>query len=376
LFFPTSCLRLAFAAITGLGLGLGAAASPIRLGQSAPLSGRSAQLGQEYRAGALAYFSQVNQRGGINGKTIALITLDDRYEPKLTLRNTRTLLERDKVLALFGYVGTPTVQAVLPLVDAQRIPLIAPLSGAELLRTPLRPTVFNLRTSYRSELRESIKALVRAGLRRIGVIYQRDAFGLDGLRATKAALKGYNLAAVAEVSVNRNSLNNEAAAREMVAASPNGLVLVTTYGTAADLILRLRKLGNHAPVMSVSFVGTQALQNALSPHLAHGIGISQVVPFPWDGRLPVVREYQQAMRRQSQKPRYGFTSLEGFLAAKLTVEALRKAGPDPSRERLVAALDSLRSIDLGGYRVSFSPQDHEGSDFVELTYLGTQRWEP
>ena len=376
MFFPTSCLRLAFAAITGLGLGLGAAASPIRLGQSAPLSGRSAQLGQEYRAGALAYFSQVNQRGGINGKTIALITLDDRYEPKLTLRNTRTLLERDKVLALFGYVGTPTVQAVLPLVDAQRIPLIAPLSGAELLRTPLRPTVFNLRTSYRSELRESIKALVRAGLRRIGVIYQRDAFGLDGLRATKAALKGYNLAAVAEVSVNRNSLNNEAAAREMVAASPNGLVLVTTYGTAADLILRLRKLGNHAPEMSVSFVGTQALQNALSPHLANGIGISQVVPFPWDGRLPVVREYQQAMRRQSQKPRYGFTSLEGFLAAKLTVEALRKAGPDPSRERLVAALDSLRSIDLGGYRVSFSPQDHEGSDFVELTYLGTQRWEP
>ena len=374
--FPTSCLRLALAAITGLALGLGAAASPIRLGQSAPLSGRSGQLGQEYRAGALAYFAQVNQRGGINGKTIALITLDDRYEPKLTLRNTWTLLERDKVLALFGYVGTPTVQAVLPLVDAQRIPLIAPLSGAELLRTPLRPTVFNLRTSYRSELRESIKALVRSGVRRIGVIYQRDAFGLDGLRASKAALRGYNLAAVAEVSVNRNSLNNEAAAREMVAASPNGLVLVTTYGTAADLIRRLRKLGNHAPVMSVSFVGTQALQSALSPHLANGIGISQVVPFPWDGRLPVVREYQQAMRRQSQNPRYGFTSLEGFLAAKLTVEALRKAGPDPTRERLVAALDSLRSIDLGGYRVSFSPQDHEGSDFVEQTYLGTQRWEP
>jgi ABC-type branched-subunit amino acid transport system substrate-binding protein len=181
---------------------------------------------------------------------------------------------------------------------------------------------------------------------------------------------------VATAAVQRNSLRNGAAASSVAMARPNGVVLVTAYGTAADLIRRLHRLGSRAQVMNVSFVGTRALRDALPPTLANGIGVSQVVPFPWDGRLPVVREYQQLMRRQQRQPHFGFSSLEGFLAAKVTVEALRRAGPRPDRPGFVAALESLRSTDLGGFRVSFAPGDHEGSDFVELTFLGSQHWEP
>ncbi len=374
--FLFSPLARTLAAVMGLGLGLNAGAVPIRLGQSAPFSGPSAQLGQEYRDGARAYFSNINRRGGLNGRTIELVSRDDGYEPQRTLNNTRALLSKDKVFALFGYVGTPTVKAVLPLITAQGIPLIAPLSGAQLLRTPQRATVFNLRTSYQRELRESIHYLVRSGRHRIAVAYQEDAFGQDGLRAAEAALRRHGLKPLLTAGVARNSLDTGDAARRLAQAKPNGVVMITAYGTAADLIRRLRQRGNSAQVMNVSFVGTRGLKSALSPADADGIGISQVVPFPWDARIPVVKEYQQLMRRQSAQPRFGYASLEGFLAAKVTVEGLRRAGPNPSRRAFVAALESMRNIDLGGYRVSFSPQDHEGSDFVELTFLGSQDWEP
>jgi ABC-type branched-subunit amino acid transport system substrate-binding protein len=349
---------------------------PIRLGQSAPLSGPSAQLGQEYREGAQAYFAQVNREGGVFGRRIELISRDDRYEPPRTIANTRALLDQDRVFALFGYVGTPTTQAILPLVEARRVPLIAPLSGAQLLRHPPRTMVFNLRPSYQRELDQSISYLVRSGRHRIAVVYQADAYGQDGLVGARRALRRHGLEPVATAAVQRNSLRNGAAASRIAEARPNGVVLVTAYGTAADLIRRLHRLGSRAQVMNVSFVGTRALRDALPPTLANGIGVSQVVPFPWDGRLPVVRDYQRLMRRQQRQPQFGFSSLEGFLAAKVTVEALRRAGPRLDRLGFIAAMESLRSTDLGGFRVSFAPGDHEGSDLVELTFLGSQHWEP
>jgi ABC-type branched-subunit amino acid transport system substrate-binding protein len=159
-------------------------------------------------------------------------------------------------------------------------------------------------------------------------------------------------------------------------ARPNGVVLVTAYGTSADLIRRLHRLGSRAQVMNVSFVGTRALRDALPPTLANGIGVSQVVPFPWNERVPVVREYQHLMRREQAKPHFGFSSLEGFLAAKMTVEGLRRAGPAPTRQRFVRALETMQNVDLGGYRVQLSSKDHNGSTYVDLIFLGSQRWEP
>jgi ABC-type branched-subunit amino acid transport system substrate-binding protein len=331
-----ACLLSPFArtlaAVTGLGLGLNAGAVPIRLGQSAPFSGPSAQLGQEYRDGARAYFSDINRRGGLNGRTIELVSRDDGYEPQRTLNNTRVLLSKDKVFALFGYVGTPTVKAVLPLITAQGIPLIAPLSGAQLLRTPQRATVFNLRTSYQRELSESINYLVRSGRHRIAVAYQQDAFGQDGLRAAEAALRRHGLQALLATGVARNSLDTGDAARRLAQAKPNGVVMITAYGTAADLIRRLRQRGNRAQVMNVSFVGTRGLKSALSAAEADGIGISQVVPFPWDGRIPVVKEYQQLMRKHPTA--LGLREPRGLSGSQGDCRGLAESRPESQSPRL------------------------------------------
>jgi ABC-type branched-subunit amino acid transport system substrate-binding protein len=352
------------------------AGSEVLLGQSAPFSGPSAELGRDYREGAMAWFAEVNRRGGIHGRRLRLLSLDDRYEPLKTLRNTRQLIEDDRVFALFGYVGTPTVKAILPLVDRARIPLVAPLTGARLVREPQRPMVFNLRASYQAEIDRIVNDLVRAGRHRIAVLHQEDAFGEDGLRATTSALARHGLRPVAIAGVRRNSTATDRAARQVQRGQPNAVVIISAYPSSAAFSRSLQSLGSTAQLMNVSFVGTGGLQNALPAGTANGIGVSQVVPFPWDRRVPVVAEYLRLMRQQQRSPRYGFTSLEGFLAARLLTEALQRAGANPTRQGLVSAFESMGQLDLGGFRISLGPRDHQASDFVDLTFLGAQRWAP
>ena len=346
------------------------------LGQSAPFSGPSAQLGREYRNGALAWFAEVNRRGGIHGRRIRLVSLDDRYEPVLTQRNTTAFLDRWKVLALFGYVGTPTVKAVLPELRARGMPLIAPLTGAALLRNPTPANVINLRASYGREIDRIIAALVRSGSHQIAVLHQRDAFGADGLVAARRAMARYGLRPVALASMARNSTDAAGAARTIAEAHPDAVVVITAYPSAAAFSLEMQRRHSKAQLMNVSFAGTRGLQDALVGGKGNGIGIAQVVPFPWNRRIPVVAEYQRLMQRQSGGLGFGFTSLEGFLAAKLMTEALQRAGADPSRQQLLKAFASIGTHDLGGFRVSLGPHDRDASDLVELTYLGSQRWEP
>lgn len=354
----------------------GATGNALLLGQSAPFSGPSAQLGHDYRAGAEAWFAELNRRGGIQGRPVRLVSRDDRYEPALTQRNTALLLEQDRVLALFGYVGTPTTKAILPLVDRERIPLVAPLTGARLLREPVRPTVFNLRASYQAEIDRIVNDLVREARHRIAVLHQDDAFGEDGLAASEAALRRHALRPVAIAKVLRNSTQVGAAVNTILTARPNGVIIISAYGSSAAFSRELLRRGSRAQLMNVSFVGTRGLQESLPGGQASGIGIAQVVPFPWNRRVPVVAEYQRLMRRQSPAAGFGFTSLEGFLAAKLVTEGLRRAGTNPDRDSLVRGLQSIQKLDLGGYVLSLGPGDHQASDSVELTFLGSQRWEP
>ena len=352
------------------------AAGELILGQSAPLSGPSAMLGREYREGAVAWFNAVNQRGGIHGRQLRLISLDDRYEPRLTLQNTKQLIGRDRAFLLFGYVGTPTTKVILPMVQKERIPLVAPLSGARLLREPYRPMVFNLRASYQAEIDRIVNDLVRSGRHRIAVLHQEDAFGEDGLRSTRSSLARHGLKPVAIAGVIRNSTNTRAAAERIHQANPNGVVIISAYVSSAAFSRDLQAMGNKAQLMNVSFVGTSGLEDALAGGRASGIGISQVVPFPWDRRVPVVADYQRLMRQQQSRPRYGFNSLEGFLAARWLTAALQEAGANPTRERLVAAFQRMHQVDLGGFVIEMGPRDHQASDFVDLTFLGSQRWGP
>ena len=346
------------------------------LGQSLPLSGPSAQLGLDYRRGALAWFEAVNREGGIHGRKIQLISLDDKYEPPQTLINTRQLLNRNDLLALFGYVGTPTTKVALPLIEEASVPLVAPMTGASLFRQPDLRMVFNMRTSYRREIAAMVDELVRDAHHRIAIVYQDDAFGQDGLDGALAALSRHGLKPVVVTTVQRNSAQVGEALDDLMATNPNGIVLVSAYVSSAALSSALRNRGSRAQIMNVSFVGTQALQKAMPVGEANGIGVAQVVPFPWNRWIPVVADYQRCLRLSDKSSGFGFTSFEGYLAARMITEALERAGKNPSRQALVQALESIRDLDLGGFRLQMGRDDHDASDFVELTFLGSQRWEP
>lgn len=351
-------------------------ADELVLGQSLPLSGPSAQLGLDYRRGAMAWFDAVNERGGIHGRRIRLISLDDQYEPDRTLENTRRLLDRQDLLALFGYVGTPTTKVALPLIEKAAVPLVAPMTGASLLRRPELRMVFNLRASYRGEIAAIVDEMVRDANHRIAVVYQDDAFGQDGLEGALVALRRHGLKPVVTATVERNSDQVGSAVRRLMDVNPNGVVVVSAYVSSAALATAMREKGSRAQIMNVSFVGTKALQQAMPVSVSNGIGVAQVVPFPWNRWIPVVAEYQKLMRLNSDDPGFGFTSLEGFLAARLITDALDRAGPDPTRDSLVKAMESIRDLDLGGFRIEMDRDDHQASDFVELTFLGSQSWEP
>jgi len=243
------------------------------------------------------------------------------------------------------------------------------VSGARLLREPTQPMVFNIRASYEQEIDRIIRYLVRYGHSDIAVVVQQDSFGRDGQRASLRALARYGLKPTLLATVQRNSRHTEAVAHRVALAQPDAVLIISAYTTVANFIENLRRQGSDAGVMSVSFVGSRSLSDALPASLRNGTGISQVVPFPWNARVPVVKENQNIIRSSTGGSRYGFSSLEGFLAAKILVQALEKAGPQPIRAGLIRALESMGNHDLGGFRIHFSPNNHAGSDFVQLAFL-------
>lgn len=346
------------------------------IGQSLPLTGPSGQLGREYQAGALAWFNEVNRRGGIHQRRIRLTSLDDQYEPQRTIQNTKAFLQNPDLLALFGYVGTPTTKVILPIVESERIPLIAPLSGASLLRDSDLKMVFNFRASYSMEIDKIVDSLVRDARQKIAIVYQDDAFGQDGLLAAQKALKKHNLTPAGIATVQRNSDNIAKAFRIINEVRPNGLIIVSAYVSSAALSKKILRNNLDIQIMNVSFVGSRALEDSLPAGQANGIGVSQVVPFPWDRWIPVVAEYQQLMRSTKTDASFSFTSLEGFIAAKLMTEALERAGPNPTRERLLKALKTIKVLNADGMTFDLTDSDNQASDYVELTFFGAQRWEP
>ena len=346
------------------------------IGQSLPLTGPSGQLGREYQAGALAWFNEVNRRGGIHQRRIRLTSLDDQYEPQRTIQNTKAFLQNPDLLALFGYVGTPTTKVILPIVESERIPLIAPLSGASLLRDSDLKMVFNFRASYSMEINKIVDSLVRDARQKIAIVYQDDAFGQDGLLAAQKALKKHNLTPAGIATVQRNSDNIAKAFRIINEVRPNGLIIVSAYVSSAALSKKILRNNLDIQIMNVSFVGSRALEDSLPAGQANGIGVSQVVPFPWDRWIPVVAEYQQLMRSTKTDASFSFTSLEGFIAAKLMTEALERAGPNPTRERLLKALKTIKVLNADGMTFDLTDSDNQASDYVELTFFGAQRWEP
>ena len=338
------------------------------IGQSVPLSGPAQELGIEMQLGAKLYFDHINSQGGVNGRKIKLLTLDDGYEPDRATANTKQLIDKDDVFALFGYVGTPTSLAALKVSNPAGVPFVGAFTGAEALRTPFNRLIFNVRASYNDETEKIVEQFTSLNVKRIAVFYQNDAYGNAGLTGVEKAMAKRDLKLVATATVERNSSDVAAAVKTLIAAKPDMVVMVTTYKSTAAFINAMRAAGSAAQFYTVSFVGSRALANELGAAGA-GVGISQVVPFPWSRTLPVVRDNQKLLAASGSGRDVSFTSLEGYIAARVFVEGLRRAGKEPSRDKFISAMENLRNFDAGGFTVNFAPGNHNGSTFVELTII-------
>ncbi|MGM9483408.1 ABC transporter substrate-binding protein [Roseateles sp. NT4] len=339
----------------------------IVLGQSVPLTGPAAQLGLQMQLGAKAYFDAVNAAGGVGGLPIVLKTLDDGYEPARCKANTEKFIQED-VFALFGYVGTPTSMAALPLFNAAKIPFIAPFTGAEALRDPFNKLIFHVRASYYDETELIVKQLTQLDLKKIAVFHQNDAYGQAGLKGVVRALEKRGLQPVAVATVERNSVDVAAAIKTLVPAQAEAIVQISAYKSCAAFIREARKAGYYGQFYNVSFVGTQALADELGKDAA-GIVVSQVMPSPFGTAVGLVNDYQLALHKADAKAEPNYTSMEGYVAARVIVDGLRRLGGRLNRDALIAALEGLAGYDARGYRLSFSATKHAGSSFVELSML-------
>lgn len=340
----------------------------ILLGQSAALTGPAAELGLQMNRGARIFFERLNAEGGVNGRTIEIKALDDGYEPERCAANTETLLNKDNVFALFGYVGTPTSLAALPLVNAAGVPFFGAFTGAEALREPFSRNVFHVRASYFDETALIVKQLTSLGLTRIAVCRQNDSYGQAGLDGVLRALKASKLDPTAVGLVERNSVDVAAAVQTIVASKPDAVVQIGAYKGCAAFVRAARKAGYGGTFYNVSFVGTKALADALDKD-ALGVVISQVMPFPFSTTTAISREYLDAVKRAGGDATPNYSSMEGYIGAKVLAEGLKRAGGNLTREGLVNALEGLQRFDAGGYLVSFAPRNHRGSSFVELSML-------
>ena len=337
----------------------------IVLGQSAAMTGPAAQLGIQFQAGAKLLFDKVNAAGGVNGKTIELKTLDDGYEPERCGANTRKLIDED-VFSLFGYIGTPTSVVALPLATNARIPFLAPFTGAQSLRDPFNRYAFHVRASYFDETARIVNQLYAVGMKNIAVFYQNDAYGQAGLAGVNRALAAVNSKPVALATVERNSVDVANAVKTIGAARPEAVVQISAYKSCAAYIREARKAGSGSQFFNVSFVGTAALASELGQD-ARGVVVSQVMPFPFAAVTPLSAEFVKAA--PAGKVDLNYSSMEGYVAAKVFVEALRRAGNNPTRDALITSMESLREFNLGGFFVDFSPTKHTGSSYVDLTIL-------
>jgi branched-chain amino acid transport system substrate-binding protein len=342
----------------------------IVLGQSVALTGPAQQLGLDMQLGATLYFNEVNRKGGVHGRKIVLKTLDDGYESTRAAENTKKLIA-DRVFALFGYVGTPTSQASLPIFTEARVPFVGPFTGAELLRSPHNRYIFNVRASYWDETEAIVQHLTAMSIDRIAVFYQNDSYGLAGLTGVERALKKRNLQVVAKGTVERNTVDVVKAVEEIKKTNPQAVVMISAYKSCAAFIKDMKKAGANPTFWNVSFVGSKALAKELDKE-GRGVQISQVVPFPWDSSVPVVKEYQKLLAEQKgEQP--GFGTLEGFIAAKVMVEGLKRAGRKLDRETFIRAMETMGEWDAGGFKVSYGPENHNGSKWVDLTIISKEQ---
>lgn len=347
-----------------------ASGAELVIGQCAPLSGTLASTGKEMVLGAKIYFDSVNAQGGIGGQKIRHVVKDDNYTTEETVRLTRELIEKDHALGLIGYAGTGNIQELLKqgVLASRHVPLVAPYTGGEPLRKPYNPFIFHIRAGYSDEVERMVSQFTGVGLNRIAVFYQNDPFGQAGLSGAEQALARRKLSLVGQGSYEKGSEDVSNAVNAISKASPQAVLMIAVMRPAAAFVREYRKRHPGVPIFSISVInGPELLALAGSEH-ARGVGITQVVPSPFNGANKVVQEYREALRKFAPEATPSYTSFEEFLGAKVVVEGLRRIKGDATPEALLKALETL-DVDLGDYPIRFGGGNRVGSGFVEVTLL-------
>ncbi len=345
------------------------AGAQLLVGQTAGFTGPVSAGVQDVTRGAKLYLDAVNAEGGVGGEKIELVSLDDRFDPKVSAENARTLIERKGVIALFLTRGTPHTEAVLPLLDRHAVPLVGPSTGAMVLHAPLRKYVFNVRASYQREAEKAMGHLAGIGMQRIALLTVDDSFGNDALQGALRGLGRARLEPAMRATFDRSRPDFSRIAPEVARADAQGVLIVGTAQAVADGIAAIRAAGSKAQLVTLSNNATPGFVAGLGPNAA-GTIVTQVFPNERSVAVPMVKEAQALAKKGTPDGELSAAMLEGYASAKVLVEGLRRAGPKPTRATLQAALEGMRRFDLGGLEVGYSPTDHTGLDFADLSIVG------
>ncbi|WP_375591841.1 ABC transporter substrate-binding protein [Chitiniphilus eburneus] len=347
--------------------------SEIVIGQSVPTTGIAADTGKALALGASLYFGRVNARGGINGAVINHKVMDDGNDPQKAVQNTRDLLDKQGALMLVNYYGTATVDALTrsKVLANASVALVGVHAGADLIRLPGDPNIFQTRAGYTQELEKTVQLLTgNLGITRVGALVQNDADGQAALKSLKDALTKRQLKLEIEASFDAKSGNVTAATAKLAKANPQAVIVLAISKPAAAFVKQYKAAGGTSQLYGISLIQFEDVIRVVGKKDAHGLGISQVYPYPANMQLRFIREFQEdagAVLRSGEYPSYAV--LEGYIAARLATEAIRRAGKAPTRAAAYAALATLTRLDLGGYVIDFGANKRLGSNFVELTMI-------
>jgi ABC-type branched-subunit amino acid transport system substrate-binding protein len=347
----------------------------IVIGQSAGFTGQVAAQVKEMTAGAKACFDYVNKRGGVHGRSIVLKSLDDGYDAKRAAANARKLITEQKVFALAFARGTPTSEAMVPVVNELKVPLIGVGTGSQSLYDPPNRYVFNVRAKYRDEAMRIIDHLATVHVERIALLYQNNAFGKDGMVGYEKGLRDNKITPVAVFALDGAQPGNDVpkAVEKIAAADPQAVAIVGPLKPTAEFIRGMKAKGVFAQYLALSNLSADAFINELGD-AAHGVIVTQVVPYPWNIGTPLAKELHVALRESTgAEPVVSYAAMEGYIYAKVIVEGLRQAGSRPTRDGFIRALEGFRNHDLGGFAVQYGPKDRDGSKYIDLTMIGRDK---
>lgn len=346
----------------------GISGTEIRLGMVNAQTGAASGLGRGMLAGAAAVFQDVNAHGGISGRNVELIVADDAYDPEKTITETLALIEEKKVFSMFGSVGTPTTNAIIPILQETQTPLIGAFTGSMTLRQPVVHQIINFRASYDDETDALVSYFISTGAKRFGVLYQDDGFGYAVLDGTLRALKRRGLELVAKGSFVRGTTAVKGGLASLIGQQLDVVVMVGPYTPLAAFVQEAGKAGLKTSLATVSFVGTDNFLELVGS-AGNDILISQVVPFPADRGLPVAAECAALLERYYPGARLSFVNFEGCITAKAMVAGLRNVGQELTRDRLIQSFETFDRLDIGGLQFTLGPNNHQATNAVFLTRI-------